>query len=122
MQTSNEKVLTDCTFCKIISGDAVGNIVYADERVIAFHDIHPAAPVHILIVPKKHIVSINDISQDDEKLLARLFIVARNIADQEGISKSGFRLIVNTGPNAGQAIFHLHLHLIGGQRMRYPMG
>jgi histidine triad (HIT) family protein len=114
--------LTDCIFCKIISGNASGDIIYQDELVVAFHDIHPVAPIHILIVPRKHIASANEISQEDEKVLGRLFTAAAKIAEQEGISKSGYRLIVNTGPNAGQVIFHLHLHLIGGQRMRHPMG
>jgi histidine triad (HIT) family protein len=114
--------LKDCIFCKIITGQASGDIVFTDDFVVAFHDIHPVAPVHILIVPRKHIASLNDISQEDEKTLGQLFAAARHIAEIEGISKSGYRLIVNTGPNAGQVIYHLHLHLIGGQRMRHPMG
>jgi histidine triad (HIT) family protein len=114
--------LTDCLFCKIISGDASGDIIFKDDLVVAFHDIHPVAPVHILIVPKKHIASSNDITQEDEVILGRLFTVARQIAEQKKITDSGYRLIVNTGPNAGQVIFHLHMHLIGGQRMRHPMG
>ena len=114
--------MEDCTFCKIINGDKSGDIIYEDDLVAAFHDIHPVAPTHILIVPKKHITSVNHVDQDDENTLGRLFIVAKQIADQEDIDGSGYRLIVNTGPNAGQVIFHLHLHLIGGQKMRYPMG
>lgn len=114
--------MNECTFCKIISGEKPGDMVYEDELVAAFHDINPVAPTHILIVPKEHIASINDIKQEDEKLLGRLFIAAKNIANQEGITNSGYRLIVNTGLNAGQVIYHLHLHLIGGRRMRYPMG
>lgn len=111
-----------CIFCEIISGERSGEIIYEDDLVSAFHDIHPVAPTHILVVPKKHISSVNEIDNEDENTLGKLFIVAKNIAYQEGIADSGYRLIVNTGPNAGQVIFHLHLHLIGGQKMRFPMG
>lgn len=111
-----------CIFCKIISGERSGEIIYEDDLVLAFHDIHPVAPTHILVVPKEHISSVNEINQDDENSLGRLFIAAKHIADQVGVATSGYRLIVNTGPNAGQVIFHLHLHLIGGQKMRFPMG
>jgi histidine triad (HIT) family protein len=118
----DEVSLSDCIFCKIISGEASGDFVYQDELVVAFRDIHPVAPVHVLIVPRKHIASVNDISQEDEIVLGRLFTVARKIAGQEGISNTGYRLIANTGPDTGQVVFHLHLHLIGGHRMRHPMG
>ena len=111
-----------CTFCKIISGDLPGKIVYQDGETTAFRDIHPVAPTHILIVPNKHIESINDISSQDEGLVGHLLLVARELAAKEGIANSGYRLIINTGRNANQTIFHLHLHLIGGQPVRYPMG
>lgn len=88
----------------------------------AFHDIHPVAPLHILIIPNKHLHSLNSITSEDEPLLGHLFSVARHIAHAEGIEQSGYRVIINTGPDAGQAVFHLHLHLIGGRRMRFPMG
>ena len=112
----------DCIFCKIIKGEIPGQIVYQDEQAIAFRDIKPAAATHILIIPKKHIASINDITPDDEALIGHLFTVARHLAGEEGISESGYRLIINTGPDAGQAVFHIHLHLLGGDRMRHPMG
>lgn len=114
--------MTDCTFCKIIAGRAPGKIVFRDDQVTAFHDIRPAAPVHILIVPNEHIASINDLSPEQEPLVGHLFTVARQLARKAGIAESGYRLIINNGPDAGQAVFHLHLHLLGGQRMRYPMG
>ena len=114
--------MNDCVFCRIIAGEAPGEIVYTDELATAFRDIHPVAPVHILIVPNKHIASVNDLTPDDEPLVGHLFSVARQLAREQGIDGSGYRLIVNTGPNSGQAVFHLHLHLIGGQRMRFPMG
>ena len=113
--------MPDCIFCRIIEGQAPGEKVYQDEQVTAFRDIHPVAPTHILIVPNRHLASVNDVTLADEPALGRLFIVARQLAEQEGL-RSGYRLIVNTGPHAGQGVFHLHLHLIGGQRMRHPMG
>ena len=114
--------MTDCIFCKIISGKSPSKMLYQDERVSAFRDIHPVDSTHILIVPNKHIASVNDLTPEDEALTGHLFTVARQLAIQEGVQQAGYRLIVNTGPHAGQAVFHLHLHLIGGQRMRYPMG
>jgi histidine triad (HIT) family protein len=115
-------MMDDCIFCKIIAGEAPGEIVYADERATAFHDIHPVAPIHILIVPNQHIASVNELSEGDEPLIGHLFSIARQIAQEKAIDGSGYRLIMNTGRNAGQAVFHIHLHLIGGQRMRFPMG
>jgi histidine triad (HIT) family protein len=114
--------MKDCTFCKIIAGEAPGDIVYSDEQVTAFHDIHPVAPVHILVVPNEHIRSVNEITSQDEPLVGHMLYVAGKIAKEKNIRESGYRLIVNTGLDAGQAVFHLHLHLIGGQHMRYPMG
>jgi histidine triad (HIT) family protein len=114
--------MTRCTFCQIIAGEKPSHTVYKDESVTAFHDIHPVAPTHILIVPNKHITSINNLTYSDETLIGHLFMVASQLAKGEGIEKSGYRLILNTGPHANQTIYHLHLHLIGGQPMRYPMG
>ena len=123
--------MTDsCIFCKIVStglnasvsNEVQATIIYRDEQVTAFRDAHPVAPTHILIVPNKHIESVGTLEAEDEQLMGHLFTVARKLADEEGIAKGGYRLITNTGPNGGQTIFPLHLHLIGGQRMRYPMG
>jgi histidine triad (HIT) family protein len=96
--------------------------VYQDELATAFRDIHPVAPTHLLIVPNRHIASVNDLTAPDESLVGHLFTIARQLAVVESVDQSGYRLIMNTGPNSGQAVFHLHLHLIGGQRMRFPMG
>ena len=112
----------DCIFCKIISGEIPGEKVYEDDQVTAFRDIHPVAPTHILIVPNQHIPSVNDLSEVDEGLAGHMLVVANKLAAQEGLTENGYRLIVNTGPHAGQVVFHLHLHLIGGQKMRHPMG
>ena len=111
-----------CTFCKIVTKQAKAMIVYQDEQVTAFRDSHPVAPTHILIVPNKHIESVGTLEPADEQLIGHIYTVARKLAEQEGISKGGFRMITNTGSHGGQSVFHLHVHLIGGQRMRYPMG
>jgi histidine triad (HIT) family protein len=115
--------MSDCIFCKIVKGEAKAAIVYRDEQATAFRDIHPVAPIHILIVPNKHIESVNSVTTpEDEQLIGHLFNVARQLAAQEGIAAQGYRLINNTGAHGGQTVFHLHLHLIGGQPMRHPMG
>jgi histidine triad (HIT) family protein len=111
-----------CIFCKIVARQAPGEILYQDELVTAFRDIHPVAPTHLLIVPNRHLASVNQVEMGDEALLGRLFTTARKLAVQEGVEQTGYRLIVNNGAHAGQAVFHLHMHLIGGQRMRNPMG
>jgi histidine triad (HIT) family protein len=111
-----------CVFCKIVAGEANATIVYRDEQATAFRDRHPAAPTHILIVPNKHIESVGALEAEDEQLMGHLFTTARRLAEEEGIARGGYRLITNTGANGGQTVFHLHVHLIGGQRMRYPMG
>ena len=109
-------------FCKIVSKEAKANIIYQDEQVTAFRDVNPVAPTHILIVPNRHIDSVGTMETADEQVVGRIFSVARRLAEQEGISTGGYRMITNTGPHGGQTVFHLHVHLIGGQRMRYPMG
>jgi histidine triad (HIT) family protein len=114
--------MTDCIFCKIISGDIPSTNVYRDEQVTAFRDINPAAPTHILIVPNKHIDSVNMLINDDEPLMGHLFLVAKQLAAQEGIADDGYRLIANTGAGAGQTVHHIHLHLLGGAPMKHPMG
>ncbi|MEI7844216.1 MAG: histidine triad nucleotide-binding protein [Chloroflexota bacterium] len=111
-----------CLFCKIVSGDVSATIIYQDDLVTAFRDIHPVAPTHVLIVPNKHIQSINNVEADDEKIMGHLFSAARKVAEIEKISDDGFRTIINTGANAGQTVLHLHMHLIGGRHMHYPMG
>ena len=115
--------MTDsCIFCKIVSNEAQATILYRDEQVTAFRDRHPVAPTHILIVPNRHIESVGALEPEDEPLVGHIFTVARKLAEQEGIARTGYRLITNTGANGGQTVFHLHVHLIGGQRMKYPMG
>jgi histidine triad (HIT) family protein len=112
----------ECIFCKIVSKQVKATIVYQDEQVTAFRDSRPVAPTHILLVPNKHIDSVGTLEVQDEQIIGHIFTVARRLAEQEGISNGGFRMITNTGSHGGQTVFHLHVHLIGGQRMRYPMG
>jgi histidine triad (HIT) family protein len=114
--------MDECIFCKIVRGEIPGTVVYKDEQVTAFRDIRPVAPTHILVVPNKHIISTNDVTEQDEQLLGHMLTVVKPIAEKEGIAEHGYRLIINTGPDANQVVFHLHLHIIGGQRMRHPMG
>lgn len=110
--------MSDCIFCKIIKGEIPSANVYKDEFVTAFRDINPAAPTHILIVPNKHIDSVNMLIPDDEPLIGKMFSIAKQLANKEGIAESGYRLLVNTGEEAGQTVFHIHLHLLGGRTMR----
>jgi histidine triad (HIT) family protein len=105
-------------FTKIINGEIPGDIVYRDEQVVAFKDINPQAPVHILIVPVKEIPSVNEATADDEQLLGHLLTVARQVAEEQGVAETGYRLLINNGENAHQEVFHLHVHLLGGR----PLG
>jgi histidine triad (HIT) family protein len=105
----------DCSFCKIIAGQVPAKIIYRDERTVAFYDRAPRAPVHVLVVPIEHIDSLNDLKPGHESLAGHLLLVAQKVAEQEGVAQSGYRLIVNTGRGAGQIVFHLHLHILGGR-------
>ena len=107
----------DCIFCRIIAGQVDGKILYQDQLVTAFLDAHPVTPVHILIVPNKHIASLTDLEVGDTELIGKMTLVARQIAREHGVEKSGYRLVINTGADAGQSVFHLHMHLIAGQRL-----
>lgn len=109
----------DCLFCAIARGDIPSNKVYEDPLVYAFYDIAPQAPVHVLIIPKVHIESMQAVTEEDSALLCRLFAVARQIAAQLGVDKTGYRLITNVGEDAGQSVKHLHLHLIGGKPLKW---
>ena len=111
-----------CIFCRIIANQATANILYRDQQVTAFRDAHPAATTHLLIVPNRHIESLGDLQEEDEGLLGYMLLVARRLAIKEGVDKSGYRLVINTGDDAGQSIPHLHLHLIGGRAMHWPPG
>jgi histidine triad (HIT) family protein len=111
-----------CIFCQIVSGETPGTIVYRDDLVTAFRDTHPIASTHILIVPNRHIDSVNELEPADAPLLGHMVLTARELASREGISQKGYRLIMNTGRDGGQSVFHLHLHLIAGWRARFTLG
>ncbi len=109
----------ECPFCRIIAGDQPAQFTYQDELVVAFQDIHPIAPVHLLVIPRKHMVSLNSIVPADEELLGHMIRIGHKIASEAGIGQSGYRLVINTGPDAGQSIFHVHLHVIGGRHLPF---
>ena len=111
-----------CLFCRIVAGEIDSDIVYRDEISTAFRDINPQAPVHILVVPNDHIPSVASITPEQEQLAGHLLHVAGMLAEREGIATSGFRLVVNTGPDAGQSVDHLHVHLLGGRHLSWPPG
>jgi len=112
----------DCIFCKIANRDIPAEIVYEDDALIAFNDIDPQAPVHLLIVPKKHITSVTDISKEDGGILQSVVFAAQKLARLNNIDNSGFRIVVNSGEEGGQSVNHLHFHLLGGRQMKWPPG
>jgi histidine triad (HIT) family protein len=114
--------MSDCLFCGIVEGKIKGNIVYQDDSVVAFKDINPKAPVHVLIIPRKHVAGVLDLTAEDGALIGHIFAVAARLAREQGIADSGFRVVVNSGADAGQSVFHLHYHLLGGRRMTWPPG
>ena len=112
----------DCLFCKIINKEISAKSVYEDERVFAFNDLNPQAPVHILILPKKHIPTILEASQEDNELIGHMFQAANKIAKSSGVAERGFRLVMNCNRDAGQTVFHIHLHLLAGRGLHWPPG
>jgi histidine triad (HIT) family protein len=114
--------MSDCLFCKIVAKEIPGKIVLENDHVVAFRDIHPGAPTHVLVVPRKHFVNLNDASDDDATLVGRLMLAARDVAKQEGLAESGYRIVINNGAGVGQSVFHLHLHVLGGRAMSWPPG
>jgi histidine triad (HIT) family protein len=111
-----------CVFCDIVCGKRHGEIVYEDDRVVAFRDVNPMAPVHILVIPRDHIVGPLDFDETNEHLAGHLVAVAAKVAQQEGVASDGYRLVLNQGHNGGQSVFHVHLHVLGGRRMAWPPG
>ena len=112
----------DCIFCKIAAGKIPAEIVHRDEEIIAFRDINPQAPVHILVIPLKHINTVKDLSSGSEELAGKMVLVANQLAKEENIAEKGFRLVFNCGENGGQEVYHIHLHMLGGRAMRWPPG
>ena len=112
----------DCIFCKIAKHEVPAKVVYEDEQVIAFNDANPQAPIHLLIIPKKHIPSIMEITEEDGKILGKIALVAQELARKNNIDNKGFRLVINTGDEGGQTVNHLHIHLLGGRSLTWPPG
>ncbi|MCU7916194.1 MAG: histidine triad nucleotide-binding protein [Candidatus Thiodiazotropha sp. (ex Gloverina cf. vestifex)] len=114
--------MSDCLFCKFVSGEIKPDTVYEDDDVLAFRDINPQAPTHILVVPKHHIATLDDLQLKDDALIGKLYLAAQKIAKQEGIDEAGYRTVINCNEQAGQTVFHIHLHLLGGRSMTWPPG
>lgn len=112
--------MTDCLFCKMVTGDIKPDTVYEDEQVLAFRDINPQAPVHLLIIPKKHVATLNDL--DDTELAGHMMQTAAKIAKQEGVAEDGYRTVFNCNGHGGQEVYHIHLHLLAGRQMVWPPG
>lgn len=112
----------DCLFCKIASGEMNTSLIYEDNAIVAFHDINPQAPHHILIIPRQHIATINDAGQADSDLIGEMVLVAKRLAKKYKIDESGYRLVLNCNDAGGQEVYHLHLHLLGGRAMAWPPG
>ena len=114
--------MTDCIFCKIAAGEIPADVIYQDDEVVAFRDLNPQAPVHFLVIPRKHIATLNDLQAADSGLLGSLYLAAQKIAAEEGIAEAGYRCVINCNADAGQTVFHIHLHLLGGRSMQWPPG
>jgi len=114
--------MTDCMFCKMVSGEITPDTVYEDDDVLAFRDINPQAPAHVLVIPKQHVATINDLDADSSALIGKMMMAAAKIAQQEGFAEQGYRTIMNCNAHGGQTVFHIHLHLLGGRIMGWPPG
>ena len=115
--------MADCIFCKIANGEIPSQFVYEDETVVAFRDLNPQAPEHILIVPKKHVAKVTEFTEEDKNLAAHIFVdVVPKVAKKIGVDEKGFRIVINTGDEGGQTVGHLHVHLLGGRKMTWPPG
>lgn len=114
--------MPECLFCRIIAKEIPAEIIYEDEQAVAFRDIHPQAPVHVLVVPRRHLPNLEAAQAEDEDLIGHLCTVAAELARRERIAESGYRLVANVGPDAGESVNHLHFHLLGGRRLAWPPG
>jgi histidine triad (HIT) family protein len=114
--------MSDCIFCKIVAGEIPSDIVFQDDVCLAFKDINPSAPTHILIIPKEHIATLNDLTPDHQSTVGYILLVAKQIAGQLGVDASGYRVVANCNSDGGQAVFHIHFHLLGGRQLSWPPG
>lgn len=114
--------MSECIFCKIGSGEIKSDIVYEDGSLVGFRDLQPQAPTHVLVIPKRHVTTMNDITESDSKLLSDMLQACRKIAQDENLSQKGYRIVINCNEDGGQSVFHLHAHLLGGRKMSWPPG
>lgn len=114
--------MNDCVFCKMVNGQIKPDVVYENDAVLAFRDVNPQAPVHVLVIPKRHIASLNELDQRDDVLVGEMFLSAKKVAELTGIAEAGYRTVINCNAQAGQTVFHLHLHVLGGRPMGWPPG
>ena len=114
--------MTDCLFCKMVSGEIQPDVVFEDDEVLAFRDVNPQAPVHVLVIPKSHIATTNELTPEHAGLVGKMVLAARQIAADEGIAEPGYRMVMNCNPEAGQSVYHIHLHMLGGRPMNWPPG
>lgn len=121
-QSFNAEHIMDCIFCKIANGEIPAKIIYQDDSIVAFDDINPQAPIHTIIIPRKHIATLNDVKNEDSELIAHMIQSANLLAKQSDIAKDGYRIVMNCNAHGGQTVFHIHLHLLGGRHMGWPPG
>ncbi len=114
--------MSDCIFCKIVNGEIPAKVVYENDHALVFEDLNPQAPVHLLAIPKKHIASINEVEEADAETMGQLFVAARAVAQQQGFAEAGYRTTMNCGEQAGQTVFHAHLHILSGRPFSWPPG
>ncbi len=114
--------MSECLFCRMVEGEIPADVVHEDDDILAFRDIRPQAPCHILIIPKRHIATLNDLTDDDAALVGRILLTARRLAGEEGVAETGYRTVFNCNRDAGQEVFHIHLHLLAGRRLGWPPG
>ncbi len=114
--------MSECIFCKIAAGEIPAERIYEDDLVVGFRDLSPQAPTHVLLIPRRHIATLNDLQPQDEALVGHLYTAAAKVAADEGLAERGYRTLINCNEDGGQTVFHLHLHLLGGRRMRWPPG
>jgi histidine triad (HIT) family protein len=114
--------MTECLFCRMVAGEIQTDVVYEDDEIMAFRDVNPQAPTHVLVIPKRHIATTNDLQPDDAELVGRMVLVAGKVAVDDGVDERGYRVLLNCNLEAGQSVFHIHLHVLGGRPMGWPPG
>ena len=114
--------MSDCLFCKMVAGEIKPDVVYEDDAVMAFRDVNPQAPLHVLVIPRVHIATTNDLTVENVDIVGKLYLAAKQIAADEGVAEPGYRMVMNCNPGAGQSVYHIHLHLLGGRAMAWPPG